>query len=172
MSALKLFHGINRIAGNAGLVLAALLLIYMVCHISLEIVLRAFFASSTYAMDEYVGYAVGAMTFFALAHTFRSGRHIRVNLLISGLYGRAAVVVEVICILFTFAIGLFLARFIWRILVRDFTRGSVSPTMHETPMWIIDAAIFAGLVLFLVQLAASLIETLQTGKTVGLAEEE
>lgn len=166
MSELRIFNWLNRTAGNAAMAVASLLLVYMVLHILVEIVLRAFFASSTYSMDEYVGYSVGAMTFLALAHTFRSGRHIRVSLLISRLSGRLAVAVEALCILFTFAITMFLTRFIWRMLERDFARGSVSPTFNETPLWIIDAAIFAGLVLFLIQLAASLVQTLQTGATI------
>ena len=170
MSALGFFHRLNRIAGNAAMAIASLLLVYMVLHISLEIVLRALFGTSTYSMDEYVGYAVGAMTFLALAHTFRSGQHIRVGLLTSRLRGRAAVAVEALCILFTFGIGVFLARFVWRMLARDFSRGSVSSTLNETPLWFIDAAIFVGLVLFLIQLVASLVETLRTGVVLDAPE--
>lgn len=170
MSVLGVFNWLNRVAGNAAMLVAALLMVYMVGHITLEIVLRTFFATSTYSMDEYVGYAVGGLTFFALAHTFRNGQQIRVGLLTSRLRGRAAIVVEVICILFTFAICVFLARFLWRMLARDFERGSVTSTLNETPLWIIDAVIFTGLVLFLIQLAASLIEVLRTGKTIDAPE--
>jgi TRAP-type mannitol/chloroaromatic compound transport system permease small subunit len=60
-----------------------------------------------------------------------------------------------LCITFTFGITLFLARYIWRTLARDFTRGTVSPTLTETPIWLIDGAIFVGLMLFLAQLLSS-----------------
>ncbi|WP_417209545.1 TRAP transporter small permease subunit [Antarctobacter sp.] len=146
------------------------LLVYMVLHVSLEIVMRAFFATSTYSMDEYVGYAVGAMTFMALADTFRERKHIRVGLILARLRGRAAATVEVICILLTFGITVFLARFIWRMLARDFHRGSVSPTVNETPLWMIDAVIFAGLVLFMIQLIASLLDVLRNGQPLETAQ--
>lgn len=152
---MKMFVRVNDIAGNLAVWISAALLVYIVCHISLEIVMRSFFSSSTFSMDEFVGYAIGSMTFLSLAHTFRHRKHIRVSILQSFIKGRAAVAVELLCITFTFGITLFLARYIWRTLARDFTRGTVSPTLTETPIWLIDGAIFIGLVLFLAQLLSS-----------------
>lgn len=165
MSLSTLTAGSGRAAGGAAMAVAMVLLVYMVIHILIEITLRTFFATSTFSMDEYVGYAVGAMTFLAMADTFRERRHIRVNLVLPRLHGRAATAVESACILLTFAICLFLARFVWRMLARDFQRGSVSPTMNETPLWLIDAVVFVGLALFMLQLVASLIEVLRNGYT-------
>lgn len=164
MSLSRKADAIADVSGKCAMAVAMLLLVYMVLHILLEIVLRTFFATSTYAMDEFVGYAVGTMTFLALADSFRNRAHIRVGLLLSRLPARAAVVVEVICIALTFAITAFIARYLWRMLVRDFERGSVSPTLNEVPVWIVDAALLTGLVLFLVQLIASLLKTLTTGE--------
>ena len=152
---MRVFSRITDIAGNLAVWISAGLLVYIVCHISFEIVLRSFFATSTFSMDEFVGYAVGSMTFLSLAHTFRYRKHIRVSILQSVIKGRVAIAVELICIAFTFGITLFLARYIWRTLARDFTRGTVSPTLTETPIWLIDVAIFTGLVLFMAQLLTS-----------------
>lgn len=152
---LRVFVKANDIAGNLAIWISAALLVYIVCHISVEIVLRSFFATSTFSMDEFVGYAIGSMTFLSLAHTFRHRKHIRVSILQSFIYGRAAIAVELMCIAFTFGITLFLARYIWRTLARDFSRGTVSPTLTETPIWLIDSAIFIGLILFMSQLLAS-----------------
>lgn len=153
----------NDLAGNLAVWISAGLLVYIVAHISVEIVMRSFFASSTFSMDEFVGYAIGSMTFLSLAHTFRHRKHIRVSILQSFIKGRAAIAVELVCIAFTFGIVLFLARYIWRTLARDFGRGTVSPTLTETPIWIIDTAIFAGLVLLLMQLLASACLTVAEG---------
>ncbi len=152
---MRTFVKINDVVGNIAVWISAALLVYIVCHISVEIVLRSFFATSTFSMDEFVGYAIGSMTFLSLAHTFRHRKHIRVSILQSFIKGRAAIAVELMCIAFTFGITLFLARYIWRTLARDFGRGTVSPTLTETPIWLIDSAIFIGLVLFLTQLLAS-----------------
>tara|TARA_B100001059_G_C17515045_1_gene417814 strand:- start:106 stop:612 length:507 start_codon:yes stop_codon:yes gene_type:complete len=160
---LRAFVKVNDIAGNLAVWISAALLVYIVCHISVEIVLRSFFATSTFSMDEFVGYAIGSMTFLSLAHTFRHRKHIRVSILQSFIKGRAAIAVELICIAFTFGITLFLARYIWRTLARDFTRGTVSPTLTETPIWLIDSAIFIGLILFMTQLLASSFLTVKDG---------
>jgi len=160
---LRAFVKVNDIAGNLAVWISAALLVYIVCHISVEIVLRSFFATSTFSMDEFVGYAIGSMTFLSLAHTFRHRKHIRVSILQSFIKGRAAIAIELICIAFTFGITLFLARYIWRTLARDFTRGTVSPTLTETPIWLIDSAIFIGLILFMTQLLASSFLTVKDG---------
>lgn len=150
-----IFVKINNAAGKAGLWVSSLLLVYIVAHISVEIVMRSFFDASTYSMDEFVGYSIGAMTFLSMSHTLRSRRHVRVSILQSLVKGRAAIAVELICLALTFGVALFLARYIWRTLARDFTRGTVSPSIMETPIWIIDAAIFTGLALFMMQILAS-----------------
>lgn len=160
---LKFFVKMNDLAGNLAIWVSAALLVYIVCHISVEIVLRSFFVTSTFSMDEFVGYAIGSMTFLSLAHTFRHRKHIRVSILQSFIKGRAAIAVELMCITFTFGITLFLARYIWRTLARDYTRGTVSPTLTETPIWLIDSAIFIGLVLFMTQLLASAFLTIKQG---------
>ena len=79
------------------------------------------------------------------------------------LRGRAAIAVELFCVATTFAMFAFMARYIWLILVRDFLRGSVSPGLTATPTWYIAAAIFAGLVIFLIQLVASALDTVIHG---------
>ena len=136
---------------------------YVVGHVSIEIIARSFFDFSTHSMDEFVGYAVGAMTFLALASTFRARKHVRVSILQSFVRGRLATFAEVVCIILTFAITAFLARYVFRTLARDWNRGTVSPTLTETPVWIIDLIIFVGLVLFLFQLATSLFLVIRDG---------
>lgn len=160
---IKAFVKVNDLAGNFAVLISSALLVYIVGHITLEIAMRYFFESSTFSMDEFVGYAIGAMTFLSLAHTFRYRKHIRVSILQSFVKGRVALAVELLCIAFTFGITLFLARYIWRTLERDFTRGTVSPTLTETPIWMVDAVIFVGLVLFLSQLLASAVLAIRDG---------
>jgi TRAP-type C4-dicarboxylate transport system permease small subunit len=142
---------------------AAILMVYMVIHIDVEIILRNFFGKSTNSMNEFVGYATGAMTFLALAHTFVRRKHVRVSLIRRFLPSSAAVAVELICIASTFLVFLFMTWYVWGILARDFLRGSVSPTLTETPTWYIAAAVFVGLVFFLVQLVSSAIDTMING---------
>ena len=83
---------------------SAFLLVYMVCHILVEIFFRTVLDSSTYSLDEFVGYAVGAMTFLSLGHTFQRKALIRVNILTNSIKGLTSQIVEVLCIVFTFFI--------------------------------------------------------------------
>ncbi len=154
---------LNNALGIAAAWISGLLLVYIVVHISIEIIARSFFDLSTHSVDEFVGYAVGAMTFLSLAHTFRNRKHIRVTIMQSFVRGHLAVLLEVLCIIMTFAITAFLARYIFRTLARDWERGTISPTLTETPIWIIDGAIFLGLALFLCQLLASLVLAIRDG---------
>lgn len=70
-------HWLNKISFS----MAAFLLIYILCHILLEISLRMF-GMSTYVLDEFVGYAVATMTFLALGYSLEQGSLIRVNAII------------------------------------------------------------------------------------------
>ena len=60
---IRAVEGLSRAAG----VVSAVLLIGMVLHILLEIVLRAFFSSSTFVLDEFVGY--GSQSVIALRNS-------------------------------------------------------------------------------------------------------
>ena len=155
--------GVSEVCSQVGIWVAAGLLIYMVIHVNLEIILRTFFNSSTNSMSEFTGYAMGAMTYLSIAHTLKSRKHVRVSLIRALPGRRLAVAVELFCLTATFIVFAFVARNIWSILSRDFTRGSVSPTLMETPTWYIDAAIFTGIVFLLLQLFSSALDALFDG---------
>ena len=140
-----------------GAYVAAFLLVYMVCHILIEIFFRTVLDSSTYSLDEFVGYAVGAMTFLSLGHAFQRKALIRVNILTNSIKGITSQIVEVLCILFTFFIISFFARYVWRSLTRNFERGTVSPTLTETPIWMVETVFFVGLSIFLFQMTVTAI---------------
>lgn len=154
---------ISKLCSGAGMALAAVLLVYIVGHIITEIVLRNFFHSSTNTMSEFVGYATGAMTFLALGHTFASRKHVRVSVMRQFWSGKLALVIELLCLALTFAAYAFMARFVWTIVVRDYTRGSVSSGLVPTPTWYIAAVVFIGLIIFLIQLIASAVDTVING---------
>ena len=136
---------------------SAFLLVYMVCHILTEIFFRTVLDSSTYSLDEFVGYAVAAMTFLSLGHAFQRKSLIRVNILTNAIKGKVFQCVEVLCIIFTFSIMAFFARYIWRSLSRNYERGTVSPTLTETPIWIVETVFFIGLCIFLIQMLVSVL---------------
>ena len=90
--------------------------------------------------------------FLSLGHTFQRKALIRVNILTNSIKGLTSQIVEVLCIVFTFFIISFFARYVWRSLTRNFERGIVSPTLTETPIWMVETVFFIGLTIFLFQM--------------------
>ena len=134
--------------------LACMALIGMVGHILYEIVLRTLFATSTFVLDEFVGYGVAACTFLSLGYALEHGNLIRVNILLDRLGGVARRAVETICALLTMMATLCLSWFFWLRIERDWARGTTSSSIAEFPSWIPQAAILAGLLVFTLQLFA------------------
>jgi len=101
-----------------------------------------------------IGYNVlfGYTGLLSLGHTFQKKALIRVNILTNSIKGLTSQIVEVLCIVFTFFIISFFARYVWRSLTRNFERGTVSPTLTETPIWMVETVFFIGLTIFLFQM--------------------
>lgn len=148
--------GISRGAA----VVAAAVLVLMVLHILLEIVLRSFFASSTFVLDEFVGYGVAAMTFLALGYALEEGALIRVQLLLARSSPRARRGLEILSAGLTLALSLFLIAYFWKSVSRNWSRGAVSQSIAEVPLWLPEGLVLLGLVLFALQLLAYLLRQL------------
>ncbi|MBX2853859.1 MAG: TRAP transporter small permease [Rhodobacteraceae bacterium] len=164
----KIARGLN--AGSA--VIAALLLVYILGHILLEICFRAFFSSSTYVLDEFVGYAVAAMTFFALGPALQAGSLIRVNVIVSRLEAEARRQVEMAGVVATCGMTLFAGFWVGRDAWRSFLRGSVSESVAEVPLWLPLGAVWLGLMLFGFQLAVYFLRLSHGGAVIGGEEAE
>lgn len=137
--------------------IAAIMLVAMVLHILLEIILRAFFSTSTYVLDEFVGYGVAAVTFFSLGYALEHGALIRVNILLSRLNGWARRALEIFSAGLTLAMLTYFAWFFWIRFERNWDRGTVSSSVAEVPIWIPEGLVLLGLLLFWLQMLAYLL---------------
>lgn len=136
---------------------AAVILVLMTGHMCLEMILRAWFATSTFVLDEFIGYGVGSTTFLALAHTFNDGALIRVHLLIGRLAGPARLAVEIFCVGCTTAAMMFLLVYLARSALGNFAQGTTSSTIAAVPIWIPETVMAIGLLLFCLQLIVYLL---------------
>jgi len=152
----RLIRAVDRLSYAAGVV-SAILLIGMVLHILLEIVLRSFFSSSTFVLDEFVGYGVAAMTFLSLGYALNEGALIRVNIVLARTAGRSRIALEIFSVAVTLAMTVFIAVYFWRSFTRNWNRGAVSESIAEVPLWIPEGLVLAGMILFAIQLAAYLL---------------
>lgn len=142
--------GLSRLAGG----IAGLLLVAMVLHILLEIVLRGFFHTSTFVLDEFVGYGVAAITFLSLGYTLEHGALIRVNILLSRVQGWTRRLLEALSAFLVLILLTFLGWFFWFRVARHVTRGTVSSSIAQVPMWIPEGLVLLGLGLFWLQMLA------------------
>ncbi|OSQ27203.1 hypothetical protein TH468_20895 [Thalassospira sp. MCCC 1A03138] len=140
-----------------GAALAAITLVAMVLFILFEIVLRTVFDSSTFIMDEMVGYGVATATFLALPYALGEGSIIRVELLLGHVSGRHRKFLEALSCVVGLGVTWLLISFMWVRVARDWSRSTVSSSIAEMPMWIPQGVILAGLCLLFLQLIALLI---------------
>ncbi len=149
----------------AGAIAAVIFMAGMTLHIIVEILLRYFFSTSTFVLDEFVGYGVAAMTFLALGYTFEHNVLIRVNfILLKVRSALARKTLEISCVVTTLVLCSFIARYFWRSISRHFERGSTSETIAQVPLWIPESLILIGLVIFVIQMLAYVLRLLSGSK--------
>ncbi|WP_282042430.1 TRAP transporter small permease [Halomonas alimentaria] len=145
---------------KAGITLAAVILIYSVCHTLLEIILRSVFDSSTYVLDEFIGFAVMSITFLSLSWTLRSGAMIRVTLLTDALPDKVFRFLEGLVAIVGFAMVSGISIFLFKSMMKDWIRGAVSASIAEVPLWIPGLIAFIGAVMLAMQLLLRALSTL------------
>lgn len=115
------------------------------------------------AADDYAGYCMAASLFLGLAHTFRSGGHVRVSLLVEHLTGQRRRWLE----LWSLAAGaLLVGYFSW--FVADMTWDSLrfgdrSQGMVATPLWMPQSLMAAGLAVLFVCLIDEFVHVFRGG---------
>lgn len=143
---------LNQLAGG----LAMLLIVYITGHILLEIGMRLF-GSSTFVLDEFVGYAVATLTFLGLGYSLERGSLIRVSVLLDKLPHRWHWLPELastLLALFSFStLAWFWGNNVWR----SYQRGTVSDTLAETPLWLPEGMVLLGMLLLCLTLLARLL---------------
>ncbi|MCV2892624.1 TRAP transporter small permease subunit [Lentibacter sp. XHP0401] len=135
-------------------------IVLMAVHILIEITLRAFWSTSTFILDEFVGYEVAAMTFLGLGAALDDKVLLRVNLLLLPLKGWLRVAVELFNALATLAVFSFLTFHLIRQTIRSFERKTTSLSILETPLWIPQSILVLGLVIFCIQLTGLMAKAL------------
>lgn len=150
---------------------AGLLLMLMVGHTLLEMTLRAFFGTSTFVLDEFVGYEVAALTMLGLGHALNSGGIIRVNLVTQLAGPRQQRWLELAVVVLTFALCVFLCRYYGLAIETAFLRGTRSNTLAATPQWIPMTVFLVGVLVFMLQLAAYAARIVSGGRLIDTRDE-
>lgn len=161
---------ISYILAKTAAYFSAIVLVEMVLHILLEIILRTFFKKSTYVLDEFVTYSVVCITFLCMAYALHGNKLIRVELFISKISGPWSKVLELFGNLVALTISCYFMYYFWiKIFWRDFSRGRVSSSIAEFPLWIPEIFAMIGFSLFIFQLCVIILSiTFKTEKEASL----
>lgn len=150
------YLSLDRVAAffsQVGAILSVAVMFLMTAHIIYEIILRGLFDSSTYVLDEMVGYGVAAMTFLSLGYAFRHKSLIRVSILATSLKNEILKkYIELFCVVVGFFASAFIFKYFYLSVIRHLTRGSKSETIAEVPLWIPEIFVCIGLAIFMLEL--------------------
>lgn len=159
MILLRLAERLSMLLNRLGALIAIVLIIYMLGHILLEILMRSF-GKSTFIMDEYIGYAVAAMTFLGLPYVLEKGGLIRVSLILDRIPKKYHWPLELFSSLVTASCFIWISIFWFRNVQRSYSRGVISETLAETPIWIPEGAVLLGMWLISLSLIVRALKTL------------
>ncbi len=151
-------RGLNRVYVVCG-VLAALCLIVLALLVVTSIVSRLL---SLYVpgVIEYSGYAMAASSFFALAYAFRNGSHIRVNLLLNRLRGKAQRIAEIWCLAVASFVGAYLAFYLVKLCYISWLLEERSEGADAILLWIPQTLVAIGACVFAICLIHSLVRVI------------
>lgn len=110
---------------------------------------------------DYAGYCMAAASFLALAHTFRRGGHIRVELVLQHLGAAARRRVELAVLALGSALCWYFAWYAISGVRVSWMLGDVSQGQDATPLWIPQLAMAAGVALLALAMTDHLVRVLR-----------
>ena len=144
----SLNKNLNKVYKFSGYV-AALFLILVAVFILIGISSRIF---NFYirGLSEYSGYCMAAASFFALSYTFVEGGHIRITLFLEKISGTKKKYLEIWCLSVTGFFSGYLAYFFLKMLIISYKFQERSEGADEILIWIPQASVSLGSIIFFV----------------------
>lgn len=115
------------------------------------------------AADDFASWCMAATAFLGLAHTFRSGEFIRMELLVVRFRGWPRRVIEIACTLLGTAITLYFAWYAVDMTIMSFEFDDVSQGVIAVPLWIPQIGFAAGAVILAIAFVDELVNLLMGG---------
>ncbi len=142
--------------------LAAAFMVGIAVAIVLQIVSRM--RGVTLDATEAAGLCLAASTFFGLAHTFRRGAHVRINLIVDRFPAELRRRVEIFNCLLGAVVVSFLAWHVSQLAVQSYQFNDISPGLLAMPFWIPQTGVAIGVIAFAVALIDELLWLLTGGR--------
>jgi TRAP-type C4-dicarboxylate transport system permease small subunit len=129
------------------------------------------FAWSLRGTDMYAGYCMAASGFLALAHTLKSGEHIRVTLLLNSLTGKYRRALEIWALAAATALAMLFAIYSVKLSINSWQFNDISTGNDATPLWIPQISMGVGAVILLIAFIDELVLEIM-GRRIHLDAEE
>lgn len=114
--------------------------------------------------DDIAAWLCAASAFLGLAHTFRHGELVRVALWIGMLKGRARWLAEVFALSVTAVFVAYAAVAVSRFVFESWKMNEINQGLLQIPIWIPQATLVAGMVIFLVAVLDEFLRVLRGNK--------
>ena len=152
------FMQMTRVIGklsSIGGVISGISVLLMAGLILLEVLLRSVTGISILICEEYSAYLLVVFGSMALAYTFKSEGHIRVDLILSKLSPRNKQMMNLFCTVIGFFVFIYMAFQSWGQFYGSWLSGESSMYFSKTPLWVPQVSIFVGAVLMVLQLLST-----------------
>ena len=150
-----------RIAAKAGaifdkaltvmMIMAALIIVFDMLGISVDVLLRYSIGVTWPALFEISEYTILWMTFLSAAWILRINGHVKVDLLLTRMSTRNRSVANTIIYIICTLLFVFILWFTLKLTVADYQTGFFYPSVLTPPKWIIEMVIPFGCFLLFVQ---------------------
>ena len=154
--------------GAAGL--AALAMVLLLGMVMLSIVSRQL-GFNVPGIDAYAGYMMAGAGFLALAHTLKSGEHIRVTLLLTKLNGRAQRGLEIWALFAASLLAVLFAFYSIKLAWQSHTFHDMSTANDATPLWLPQLSMAVGAVVLAIAFVDELVLELRGRRVVPHSDE-
>ncbi len=142
-------------------VMGGLMILVLTAIVVAEVIARNLFDHSFLVADEYAGYLVVAITFMGIPFAMDQEALLRVDALIQRLRHRKRILAEMVFNLVSLATTAVLGFQYYGMAARTFARGTFAPTPAQTPLWIPQSVMTAGMVFLAVVLLARIADNLR-----------
>lgn len=140
--------------------LAALCMVGLLGMVVLSVISRQL-GFNARGVDSYAGYLMAGAGFLALAHTFKSGEHIRVTLLLNAFGSRTRRAFEIWSLVVASSLGLLLAFYSCRLAWQSLQFNDISTGNDATPLWIPQLSMAIGATVFAIAFVDELVQELR-----------
>ncbi|PIB25850.1 C4-dicarboxylate ABC transporter permease [Amylibacter kogurei] len=171
----KFLDGLYHISGAIAGVLILAICVLISCQILLNGLGRMFgqiLPTTIPSYADFSGYMLAASSFLALAHTLRSGGHIRVNLIMQTMSKNLQVLFETISLIISISLVGYATWFMAKLVQESIHYGDKSSGIIPIPLGIPQSVVLIGLIILLIALIDTFVELLRKREPILTSADE